>query len=176
MAPKSPSYAKRDPKVTQSDPQSTPELYTIIEFCGGKNECFFENGPSYTQSDSKIIAQRPSSDPKSPTNTQTDPKLVLKSARPLWPESSGRDLFSHLPPEEGFTPLYISPRGPPLPQLRSLSVGGSFKNLLVAAVACTFSIFGPTRPAHMRIVCSMWCPSDPKVTRSYPHRPKITPK
>ena len=29
MAPKSPSYAKSDPKVTQSDPQFTRELYAV---------------------------------------------------------------------------------------------------------------------------------------------------
>ena len=47
--------------------------------------------------------------------------------------------------------------------------------LLLAAVACTFSIFGPTRPAHIRIICPMRCQIDPKVTQSHPHKPKITP-
>ena len=72
MTPKSLSYAKSNPKVTQLDPQFTPELYEIIKICG-ENESFLKTD----QSDSTILAKWPSSDPKSPTDTQTDPKLTL---------------------------------------------------------------------------------------------------
>ena len=40
---------------------------------------FFENVLQYTQSDSTIITKRSSNDPKSPTDTETDPKLTPKS-------------------------------------------------------------------------------------------------
>ena len=43
---------------------------------------FFERGPSYTKGESTMIAKWPSSDPKSPTDIQTDPKLTQ-----TWPPS-----------------------------------------------------------------------------------------
>ena len=42
-------------------------------------------------------------------------RMFVHFLGPLWPESSGMGPSSHLPSEEGFTPLFISPRGPPPP-------------------------------------------------------------
>ena len=53
--PKSPSYAKRNPRGGPNRFQIHPYFYNIIKICG-ENECF-ENVPSYTQSDSTMIQQ-----------------------------------------------------------------------------------------------------------------------
>ena len=74
----------------------------------------------------------------------------------------------------------MTPKRPPNPRIGTkISLSPhiwTLQNSLVAAVACTFSLFGPTRPAHIHIICPMWCPSDPKVSQSHSHRPKMTPK
>ena len=43
-------------------------------------------------------------------------------------------------------------------------------------IKSTFSLFGPNRPPHVPIICPKWSQSDPKVVKSHPYIPKMTPK
>ena len=90
-----PKWLQRGPKVTfiwqkwsQSNPKSintSPRRFIKWSKSVWK-VCFFENGPSYTQSDSTMIPKSSSHDPMSPTDTRSDPKLA-----PKWRQSAPKN-------------------------------------------------------------------------------------
>ena len=72
--PKSRPYTQSTSTWARSDRKLTPELYKRSLTCIGQNECFFENWPSHTKGDSKVIPKWS----KEPLIAQSDPKVTKK--------------------------------------------------------------------------------------------------
>ena len=113
---------------------------------------FFENGPSYTQSDSTMIAKWPSSYPKSPTDTQTNSKLTQ-----TWPQSNPK-VPTKSPPHAASAPK-VNPKWRQSAPKAALNAKSDHK--------VTPKL--PQSHHHMRKVIPKW-------PQSRLHMPKVTPK